>query len=57
MKYIFVIQHFLRKGNEGVTSIEYAFIASLIAVVISTIVGQIGDQVLAFFQSVVKSFP
>lgn len=45
------IQRFIR-DEEGVTAIEYALIASLIAVVIITAVGLVGTDVNATFQAI-----
>ena len=47
----------LYNEEQGVTSIEYALIGSLIAVVIVIAVSATGRAVLALFQSVVDSFP
>jgi pilus assembly protein Flp/PilA len=44
------------KGSSGVTSIEYALLASLIAMVIVAAVGLVGDKVLALYESVVNAF-
>jgi pilus assembly protein Flp/PilA len=43
------IQRFIR-DEEGVTAIEYALIASLIAVVIITAVGLVGQDINATFE-------
>ncbi len=51
-----MITRFLKK-EEGVTAIEYALIASLIAVVIVGAVTGVGEAVLAFFNQVAVSFP
>ncbi|MBV9571069.1 MAG: Flp family type IVb pilin [Alphaproteobacteria bacterium] len=41
-------------GEEfGGTAIEYAMVASMISIVIFAAVGQIGDKVKAFFESMV----
>ena len=48
------IQAFLQ-SEEGVTSIEYALIASLIAVVIMTAVAALGTQVCERFRSVAEA--
>jgi Flp pilus assembly pilin Flp len=44
------------KGSSGVSSIEYALLASLIAMVILTAVGLVSDKVYALFDSVVNAF-
>jgi Flp pilus assembly pilin Flp len=44
------------KGSSGVSSIEYALLASLIAMVILTAVGLVSDKVLALFESVANAF-
>ena len=45
-------------GEEGgVTAIEYALIASLVAVVIVGAVTSVGTQVVVLFESVVGAFP
>jgi pilus assembly protein Flp/PilA len=43
--------------REGVTSIEYALIASLIALVIVTSVGTLGIQLTSSFSHVASAFP
>lgn len=43
--------------RSGATAIEYALIASLIAVVIAGAVGALGTQLLATFNSVTALFP
>ena len=48
------IQHFLN-DEEGVTAIEYALIASLIAVVIILAVTQTGNKVNDAFKNVCKA--
>ncbi len=48
------VQGFLR-DEKGVTSIEYAMIASLIAVVILGAVATLGDQVCERFRSVAEA--
>lgn len=45
------MQHFLR-DEEGVTAIEYALIAALIAVVIIAAVKLVGEQVSATFTTI-----
>ena len=45
---------FLRE-EKGVTSIEYALIAAGIAIAIITVVGLLGDQVAATFQTIVNA--
>ncbi|CAB3760630.1 Flp family type IVb pilin [Paraburkholderia humisilvae] len=45
---------FLRE-SDGVTAIEYGLIAGLIAVVIATTVGQIGNQLETIFQSILTA--
>lgn len=47
---------FMRE-EEGVTSIEYALLAGLIAVVIVASVGLVGGGVLALFARVLAAFP
>lgn len=42
----------LRSDTSGVTAIEYGLIAGLIAVVIITVVGLVGTDVTAAFQSI-----
>jgi pilus assembly protein Flp/PilA len=44
-------------SEEGVTSIEYALIASLIAMVIVVTVTALGSTVKDLYQSVVSAFP
>lgn len=44
-------------GEDGVTAIEYALIASLIAVVIVVAVTAVGGQLVLLFESVVDAFP
>ena len=48
------IQRFLN-GEEGVTAIEYALIAALIAVVIILVVTQTGNKVNDTFKNVCKA--
>ncbi len=48
--------YFIDSGN-GVTSIEYAIIAGLIAMVIVIAVTDLGNGVNGLYQSVVNSFP
>lgn len=43
--------------RSGATAIEYALIASLIAVVIAGAVGALGTQLLSTFNSVTALFP
>ena len=47
----------LWKNEEGATSVEYAFMASLIAAVIGLTVSVIGGQVLSMFTTAVAMFP
>ena len=44
-------------NNYGVTAIEYALIAGLVAVVIVFAVTSVGTSALALFQSVADAFP
>lgn len=48
--------HFLG-SEEGVTSIEYAIMASLIAVAICLAVTALGSSVKGLYQSVASAFP
>ncbi len=57
MKNINKISIIFSQKEEAVTAIEYALIASLIAVVIVVSVGAVGNQVQALFQSVVDNYP
>ena len=50
------IKRFLNEQT-GVTSIEYALIAALIAVVIAGAVGLLGVKVQGLYQSVLDAFP
>jgi pilus assembly protein Flp/PilA len=43
--------------REGVTAIEYALIASLIAVVIVTAVGSVGTELSSSFTRMASAFP
>ena len=43
--------------QQGVTAIEYALIASLIAVVIVTAVGSAGTQLSSSFTHIASAFP
>lgn len=45
------IKQFVR-DEKGVTSIEYGLIAALIAVVIATVTGNIGDELLLKFNAI-----
>lgn len=47
----------LRNDRSGTTAIEYALVASLIAIVIVTAVGTVGTQLLALFGRVAAAFP
>ncbi|MSP60037.1 MAG: Flp family type IVb pilin [Myxococcales bacterium] len=47
----------LLEGDEGVTSIEYVLIASLVAVAIVAAVATLGGKVAGSFNKVEKSFP
>lgn len=44
-------------NDSGVTAIEYALLASLIALVIVTVIGVIGQKTTALYQSVSAAFP
>jgi Flp pilus assembly pilin Flp len=44
------------KDSSGVSSIEYALLASLIAMVIVTAIGLVSGKVLALYESVVNAF-
>jgi pilus assembly protein Flp/PilA len=57
MKYFTTKFRSLCCKEEGVTAIEYALIASLIAVIIVGSVSAVGDQVLALYQSVADALP
>ena len=48
------MRHILKflRGAEGATAIEYALIASLIAVALITILGGLGSQIAAVFTEV-----
>jgi pilus assembly protein Flp/PilA len=56
MKYHKLITIFFSQKEEAVTAIEYALIASLIAMVIVVSVGAVGGQLQIFFQSVADAF-
>jgi pilus assembly protein Flp/PilA len=56
MKYHKLITIFFSQKEEAVTAIEYALIASLIAMAIVVSVGAVGTQVLALYQSVADAF-
>lgn len=56
MKWFRSITNIFNQRDAGVTSIEYALIASLIAVVIVVSVDAVGDQVLILFEKVVAAF-
>jgi pilus assembly protein Flp/PilA len=43
--------------DSGATAIEYALMASLIAVGIAVVVGNVGTSVLALFNKVVNNWP
>jgi len=43
--------------ERGATAVEYAIVASLIAVAIAVVVGALGTQVVALFQSAADGFP
>lgn len=47
----------LVQEEKGATSIEYALLASIIAVAIVIFVEAVGVQVQAFYQSVADAFP
>ena len=47
----------LREDEAGATAVEYALMATLIAVTISTIVLVFGQEVAAMFQPVVDGLP
>ena len=51
-----LIRQFLRSPGAA-TSIEYALIASLIAVVIVTAVGAVGTNLTATFNNIAAAFP
>ena len=53
MKYIYA----LLLIEEGVTIIEYAIIAALIAAVVVFILGLLGSELNVLYQEVVNSFP
>ncbi len=42
----------LKRDESGATAIEYGLIAGLVAVVIVTVLGLMGDQLIATFQSI-----
>jgi Flp pilus assembly pilin Flp len=44
-------------NDSGVTAIEYALLASLIMLVIVTVMGVIGQKTTALYQSVGAAFP
>lgn len=50
------IRRFMR-DEDGVTAIEYALLASLIAVVIAVAVGSLGTSVNGLFTRVAAGFP
>lgn len=45
------------KDDEGTTAIEYALVASLIAMAIVGAVGMVGENVVALFDKVVDNWP
>ncbi len=45
------------RSREGATSIEYALIASFIALVIVAAVGNVGTSLDASFRTIASSFP
>ncbi len=45
------------RSEEGATAIEYGLIAGLIAVVIITAVGAVGDDLTATFQAIANALP
>jgi pilus assembly protein Flp/PilA len=47
----------VRREDTGATAIEYALMASLIALAIVGGVAAVGDQVVPLFQQVVDGFP
>jgi Flp pilus assembly pilin Flp len=47
----------LVKSDSGVTTIEYAIIASLIAMGLVVSLSNIGDRMAQFYRSVVRIFP
>lgn len=47
----------LMRDEEGATAIEYALLASLIAVVIAVAVGELGTNVNGLFTRVVEALP
>jgi pilus assembly protein Flp/PilA len=51
-----MIKHFLTNEN-GATSIEYAVIAALIAMVVIVTVGLVGQEVSTTFTNVAAGFP
>lgn len=48
-----IVRRFLR-DEEGASAIEYALIAGLIAVVIATTVGALGDEINAVFTTILE---
>ncbi|MGE8365846.1 Flp family type IVb pilin [Cupriavidus sp.] len=53
---ITLVNNFLRE-DRAVTAIEYALIASLIAVFIIAAVSSVGQSLLGLFQSIAADFP
>jgi len=52
-----IIDSFFLSGEEGTTSIEYAIIASLLAVAVVVSVSSIGINLTGLFQSVIDNYP
>ncbi|WP_041466172.1 Flp family type IVb pilin [Chlorobaculum parvum] len=43
--------------QKGVTTIEYALLASLVAIISILAIGDVGDQLVILFNAVVNAFP
>lgn len=56
MEKIYAIVRKIRKNQDGATSIEYAFVALLISIVIVVAVVGIGESVKTFFLGVSDGF-
>lgn len=50
------MKYLIHEKENGVTSIEYALLASFIAVIILVSVGSVGRQVRALYESVAAGF-
>jgi pilus assembly protein Flp/PilA len=57
MNALFIQARFFWEDDSGVTSIEYALIASLIAIMVVGGATLIGEKLAGFFTSVADGFP